>query len=51
MTSLETPKIGESYFGTITPKEGEAFDNFSTLGDPHIGNAENAVMDTDSTAG
>ena len=39
-----------SYIGTIESKEGEV-DDVSTLGDPYMGDAVNAVMDTDNTVG
>ena len=39
-----------SYIGTIDSKEGEV-DDVSTLGDPYMGDAVNAVMDTDNTVG
>lgn len=47
-TALELPS--QSYFGTIESKEGEA-DDISTLGDPYMGDAVNAVMDADNTVG
>lgn len=39
-----------SYIGTIESKEGEG-DDISTLGDPYMGDAVNAVMDMDNTVG
>mmetsp|Transcript_20542 Transcript_20542/g.49404 ORF Transcript_20542/g.49404 Transcript_20542/m.49404 type:complete len:800 (+) Transcript_20542:307-2706(+) len=42
---------GGSYFGTIESREGEGFDDVSTLGDPYMGDAVDAVMDTDNTVG
>ena len=40
----------QSYFGTIRSKE-DSSDDISTLGDPFMGDAFPAVMDTDNTVG
>ena len=51
-TAVHLPE-GESYFGTIeATRDAEGgFDDVSTLGDPYMGDAVNANMDTDITVG
>mmetsp|Transcript_37009 Transcript_37009/g.68553 ORF Transcript_37009/g.68553 Transcript_37009/m.68553 type:complete len:410 (-) Transcript_37009:367-1596(-) len=47
--TLNHQQTPTSYIGTIKSKEDE--DDVSTLGDPYMGDAVNAVMDTDHTVG
>lgn len=47
-TKSDTLNHPQSYFGTIRSKE-DSSDDISTLGDPFIGDAFPAVMDTDNT--
>ena len=51
-TAVNLPE-GESYFGTIeATRDAEGgFDDVSTLGDPYMGDAVNAVIDSDNTVG
>lgn len=49
-TKSDTLNHPQSYFGTIRSKE-DSIDDISTLGDPFMGDAFPAVMDTDNTVG